>query len=83
MKSPRKDLSQYYKIELFSVPFSSRLVIFSTQKCVGCQRGGGAQPIDYPSEQLHDLWIKIKDHQDERMTKVWSVYRPQDPEQES
>ena len=59
-------------------------MIFSMQKCGGCQRGRGrAQPIDYPSEQLHDLRIKIKDHQDKRMTKVWSVYRPQDPEQES
>lgn len=37
----KKDLSQYYKIEFFPVPFSSRLVIFSTQKCVGVSEGRG------------------------------------------
>ena len=36
----------------------------------GVSEGRGAQTIDYPSEQLHDLRIKIKDHQDKRMTKV-------------
>lgn len=58
------------RLNFFQCHFQADWWYFLRKNVWGCQRGGGAQPIDYPSEQLHDLRIKIKDHQDKRLTKV-------------
>ena len=58
------------RLNFFQCHFQADWWYFLRKNVWGCQRGGGAQPIDSPSEQLHDLRIKIKDHQDKRLTKV-------------